>query len=252
MNRSLLRSFVSCALLVLFCGSIETIEAQWSTDPAVNTPITAITGDQMSPRIASDGAGGAIIVWQDTRNGNNDIYAQRIDAAGIAQWASNGVAICTATNEQQAPAITSDGSGGAIMAWQDRRSSSYTIYAQKVNSSGVVQWTANGVSVATSASQLYPVITSDGSGGAIMSWNDNRPGVFIQRVDASGTVRWTADGVQLSSVAGTNDKLPAIVYDGSGGAVIAWNDTGAERTSICTLRGLIRWVQYNGRQTELR
>ena len=224
MNGSLLRSFVSCALLVLFCGAIETIDAQWSSDPAVNTPITATTGDQMSPRIASDGAGGAIIVWQDFRNGNNDIYAQRIDAAGVAQWASNGVAICTATNEQQAPTITSDGSGGAIMTWQDRRSSSYNIYAQRVNSSGVVQWTANGVSVASSASQLFPVITSDGSGGAIMSWNDNRPGVFIQRVDASGTVRWTANGVQLSLIAGPYDKLPAIVSDGSGGAVIAWND----------------------------
>jgi hypothetical protein len=33
-----------------------------------------------------DGSGGAVIAWQDTRNGNNDIYAQRVSASGSGVW----------------------------------------------------------------------------------------------------------------------------------------------------------------------
>ncbi len=51
---------------------------------------------QAYQQITSDGAGGAIITWQDYRSTiKYDIYAQRIDANGIVQWTSNGVAICT-------------------------------------------------------------------------------------------------------------------------------------------------------------
>ena len=42
---------------------------------------------QWRQQIVSDGEGGAIIVWQDDRNGNNyDIYAQRVDVNGNALW----------------------------------------------------------------------------------------------------------------------------------------------------------------------
>src|SRR5689334_7792613 len=62
------------------------------------------------PAIVSDGAGGAIVTWMDSRSGtNNDIYAQRVNAAGAAQWTTDGVALCTAANGQYDPTITSDG-----------------------------------------------------------------------------------------------------------------------------------------------
>jgi hypothetical protein len=42
----------------------------WSDDPTVNTPICMASYKQSSPAITSDGAGGAIITWQDYRGGN--------------------------------------------------------------------------------------------------------------------------------------------------------------------------------------
>ena len=54
--------------------------AQWSTDPNVNTAICTAASYQYGSTIVSDGAGGAIITWFDSRSGTNyDIYAQRID-----------------------------------------------------------------------------------------------------------------------------------------------------------------------------
>ena len=120
--------------------------AQWQPD---GVPACTATGPQRYATIASDGIGGAIVAWTDYRTGLGDafadIYVRRLDAAGIPQWAADGLAVCTTTGEQSGPAIIPDGTGGAIIAWQDTRSGNYDIYAQRVNATGVPQWTADGV-----------------------------------------------------------------------------------------------------------
>ena len=72
----------------------------WASD---GVPVCFTTGNQMYPVIVSDGAGGAIVAWYDGRSGNDDIYAQRVNASGTCLWAANGVALCTAAGNQQAP-----------------------------------------------------------------------------------------------------------------------------------------------------
>jgi len=125
---------------------------QWSTDPNVNNPICTTVNDQTYPLIISDSSGGAIIMWTDKNEGSSDIYAQRIDANGIVRWTADGVAISTASNDQSYPAIASDGSGGAIITWNEYRSgTNYDIYAQRIDASGMVQWAADGVAVCTAA-----------------------------------------------------------------------------------------------------
>ena len=89
-------------------------------------------------KIVSDGAGGAIVTWLDLRNGTHmDIYSQRVDASGVVQWTADGVALCTASDSQADHAIVSDGAGGAIVVWRDRRSGWDEIYAQRVNASEI-------------------------------------------------------------------------------------------------------------------
>ena len=200
---------------------------QWS---AGGVPICTATGDQTNAYIVSDGAGGAIIMWSDYRSGSNyDIYVQKVNATGVVQWATNGVAICTASGDQISGFIVSDGSGGAIISWRDYRSgSNYDIYAQRINSSGSVQWTANGVAICTaSGDQKYPILVGDGTGGAIISWYDYRSGsnydIYAQRINSSGSVQWTANGIAICTAANTQ-QYPGIVSDGSGGAIITWMD----------------------------
>ncbi|KPJ58290.1 MAG: hypothetical protein AMJ46_14420, partial [Latescibacteria bacterium DG_63] len=213
---------------------------------------------QKSARISSDGAGGAIITWEDFRSGSYlDIYAQRVNSSGTVQWTANGVAICTASRSQSEARIVPDGSSGAVITWEDFRSGSHLdIYAQRVNSSGTVQWTADGVAICTATSwQCLPQIASDGSGGAIITWEDFRCtasdyqksarissdgaggaiitwedfrsgshlDIYVQRVNSSGTVQWTANGVAICT-APNHQRYPEIISDGAGGAVIAWQD----------------------------
>ena len=199
--------------------------AQWTAD---GVAICTATGDQESPIIVSDGSGGAIITWPDLRNGNYDIYSQRISSTGVAQWTANGVVICTATNLQDAPTIVSDSLGGAIITWEDYRSgTNYDIYSQRISSTGVVQWLANGVAICTATGdQDYPTIVSDGSAGAIITWYDRRSGnwhIYSQRIDSTGAAQWTANGVAICTA--TNDQdSPTIASDSVGGAIITWQD----------------------------
>jgi predicted lipoprotein with Yx(FWY)xxD motif len=197
---------------------------QWTAN---GVALCSLAGDQEGPQIISDDAGGAIVAWYDHRSGSYDIYAQRVNASGAVQWTANGVALCTATGNQYSSGIVSDGAGGAIVAWDDQRSGNYDIYVQRVNASGVVQWTANGVALCTATgSQYAPTIVSDGAGGAFVTWYDNRGGnydIYAQRVNASGAVQWTANGVPLCTATG-DQYNPMIVSDGASGAIVTWYD----------------------------
>ncbi len=193
--------------------------------------ICTAAGDQASPWIIPDGSSGTVITWEDSRSGNNDIYAQRVDSGGAVQWTADGAPICSAPGDQEHPQTIPDGSGGAIITWQDDHSDNYDIYAQRVDSSGLVQWAADGVAVCTaSSSQFEPQIAPDGSGGAIITWYDYRNGsiwgadLYAQRVSSNGLVQWAADGVPICTASGAQ-AWPRIISDGSGGAYIAWSDT---------------------------
>jgi IPT/TIG domain-containing protein/PKD domain-containing protein len=200
---------------------------QWTAN---GIAITTATGFQKNPQLVPDDSGGAIITWQDERSGTDkDLYAQRVNGAGAAQWTANGVAISTASGDQDDPRLVPDGSGGAIITWQDFRSGTdKDLYAQRVNGAGAAQWTANGVAISTaSGDQDDPRLVPDGSGGAIITWQDFRSGtdkdLYAQRVNGAGAAQWAADGVAICT-AENNQLDPRLVPDGSGGAIITWND----------------------------
>jgi hypothetical protein len=129
--------------------------------------------------------------------------------------------------------IAGDGAGGAIVTWVDSRSSGNPdIYAQHVLASGVVDpaWPADGRGVCTAANNQYaPTIVTDGAGGAIVTWEDQRSGadydVYAQHVLASGTVDpiWPVNGGTLCNAANYQYN-PTIASDGVGGAIVTWYD----------------------------
>ena len=234
---------------LFFCPLLpETrVFAQWSTNSTVNNSISTAANNQWYPAITSDGAGGAIITWHDERNGSSStsIYAQRIDAAGVVQWAANGVAICTAPGGRTVPSITSDGSGGAYITWQDGRAgfNNSDIYAQHINAAGLVLWTLDGIAVSTAPSrQQAPTIASDGTGGVLIAWEDvsgGSNGIYAQRINAAGLIQWlpAATGVKVSSTG----RIPDIVSDGAGGAIISWGTFGVHAQHI-NAAGVAQWI----------
>ncbi len=199
--------------------------ALWGAD---GLAVCTAVNNQIQVQIASDGLKGAVIVWRDERvaSGVQDIYAQRVDSLGALIWTANGVTVCTqATNEDQ-PCITSDGRGGAIMAWLDYRSSAYNVYAQCVDEMGTLLWTTDGVAICTASGSKYDVdILTDGNYGAIVAWCDNRSDydLYAQKVNSAGNIQWMANGTPICIAPG-QQRYPRMISDGFGGAIAVWQD----------------------------
>ncbi|MDH3198068.1 MAG: hypothetical protein OEO21_07490, partial [Candidatus Krumholzibacteria bacterium] len=199
--------------------------------PAGGLGICAQPNAQLGPKVVSDGAGGFIAAWSDNRSGLFfDIYALRVNQFGGDVWTDDGVPVCTATYGQAAPTIAPDGSGGALIAWEDGRNvffSDVDVYAQRLNSLGTQVWTSGGVPIAFGTyGDIAPRICADGAGGAFVVWEANPTGsardVWGQHVNASGSVTWTSGGYPFTSFYTFEAHSPVITPDGAGGMVLAY------------------------------
>jgi len=222
--------------------------AEW---PEFGRALSTAVNNQELPKTTTDGAGGAIVVWQDQREKRRNIFATRVLASGELDpaWPVDGralltdaAALDTVFGGQAFPVIVSDGAGGAIVAWQDGRlEDDVDIFAQHILASGIVDpaWPANGRALCTVRGlQDIPTIVSDGAGGAIVTWMDGRSGItsvdiFAQHVLVSGVVDpvWPADGVALCT-APQPQAFPKIASDGSGGAIVTWFDFRPSDSSL--------------------
>ena len=197
----------------------------WGSNGAL---ICNATGLQNFQKLVCDGAGGAIITWIDQRNPSAyGVYAQKINATGDVQWIIDGVPITiSGTSSSFYPEICSDGAGGAIISWEDM-GSTFDIYAQRINSTGDVQWTANGEPISvTTGSEMSQKICSDGMGGAIITWQDSRSGIFdiyTQMINSTGSVHYPTNGIAVCTAL-EEQWRPEICSDGLGGAIIIWED----------------------------
>jgi hypothetical protein len=246
-----MRAFSSLVALavVVATAAPRPAAADW---PPSGRGICTAAATQQHPAITTDGAAGAIVTWQDFRFPRVNVFAEHVLASGVldAGWPLNGralltdpVAMETAAGGQTAPAIVSDGAGGAIVAWQDLRTEANDIdlFAQHILASGAVDpaWPANGAAlVQTVGNQQTFVLVADGAGGAFVAWVDGRAGIaatdiFAQHVLVSGVVdpRWPVNGLAVCAAAGAQ-AFPAIAADGAGGAIVTWQDPRSAATGF--------------------
>ncbi|MBI4463830.1 MAG: hypothetical protein HY647_03900 [Acidobacteria bacterium] len=194
------------------------------------------------PKLVSDGAGGAIIAWQDSRTWPTiGIFAQHLDGRGIPQWPVNGIELAPDTEVGLGGYdIISDGRGGAIVTWADS-----DIYAQRVSADGQLLWQSGGVPICLNPGpQHSPTLTTDGAHGAIIVWEDqsfpspsSAQRILAQRVSALGVPQWTTNGIPIYTLQGYE---PHIVSDARGGAIIVW---GTSPVSNGTAYGAAIYIQ---------
>lgn len=200
---------------------------------AKGIPICTAAGNQILGGIVTDGVGGAIIAWWDKRGADYDVYAQRVAPDSAVLWTKDGVVICNATKDQTVVKILSDGVGGAYLTWQDKRGTSFDIYAQRIVSTGSSLWQANGIVVCDEANdQTIPELISDKAGGCIMVWNDKRAeeDLYAQRLSPTGARLWNPTGAVATNEAGKQFGAK-IAEHGDGGAFIVWQDLRSGTTT---------------------
>jgi hypothetical protein len=145
----------------------------------------------------------------------------------ITTFSQSGNPVSIASNNQTVPVMTTDGSGGTIITWQDKHNGKNEIFAQRMNGDGNAMWTTDGIAICVQDSNYNPIIVSDGSGGAIIAWQSYRGSatadIYAQLVNSSGAVQWTLNGVPVCVVVFEQDTI-AMISDGLGGAILTWQD----------------------------
>ena len=157
---------------------------------------TTTADNQLNPAVAMDAAGNFVVTWaSNLQDGSGyGVYAQRYNAAGIAQG-SEFLVNTTTTNGQSGPAIAMTPTGAFVIAWtgsaQDPDGSS-GIFAQRFNASGVAQGGEFRVNTYTTDTQQLTSVAMDAAGNFVVTWASNLQddgasyGVYGQRFDASG------------------------------------------------------------------
>ncbi len=102
-------------------------------------PVIKYHGEQFGQKLVSDGKTGVIVAWIDRRADSllANIYAQKINEQGNAQWDSLGLEVASNFNSPKSYlSLVPDGNGGAIVIFKNSRNGNNEIYGQKVFNSG--------------------------------------------------------------------------------------------------------------------
>jgi hypothetical protein len=187
-----------------------------------------------APLAVSDGADGAIVVFEiKLANGDVDILGQRIAPDGRRLWADTGVAVATGKQNESRPAITTDGAGGALVAFEIAlEDGDVDVFAQRIRADGSLAWHEGKRSAVVATARLperRPRIVSDGEGGAIVVYEagpiDDGVMLLAQRVSPHGELLWNEGnaGTLISALPLTgDDRGLTVIPDGLGGAFIAF------------------------------
>lgn len=220
-------SFLSITLLLfLFFGFFLSLH---SIAESEITMVTSAKDGQFFPSVVDDGKGGVIVVWEDYRTGKDwDVYTQRL-VKNRTVWLPNGISLSRKErNQRRLRTVRHD--SHAIIAWNDRRhKSSWDIYAQAINLDGKVLWETDGIPLCINAAdQSTQAILSDGKGGAVVVWEDERRSsefqdLYMQHLNSEGEAKWERDGIPVFPSESLQSD-PILIADGVDGFYVVWWD----------------------------
>ena len=181
-----------------------TIAAGW---PEGGVPVCLAPDERAGLEMVADGAGGALLVWSDFRDGYpyypDQIFVSRFAPDGSLHpgWPVDGQRVTEDIALNDFPDLAPDGMGGAYLCWTKYTNATRDrVYVQRLTGEGTVAggWPAGGRLIPTAGQASRPGIAADGEGGAIVAWShgDYDYTVRALRFDADGPVP-----VQLSLVA---------------------------------------------------
>jgi hypothetical protein len=172
--------------------------ATWGGD----TRLTTDAGTSWTPSVAATGTK-VHMVWQDSRDGNREIYYKRSTDSG-ATWGSD-VRLTASLDSSWAPSVTSSGSNVHIV-WWDRRDGNREIYYKRSTDEGTT-WEADLRLTSDPAGSSTPSVAVSGMIVHVL-WADLRPGnseIFYKRNPTGNP-----SGIETGSEPGKETREPSL------------------------------------------
>lgn len=183
-----------------------------------------------------DNDGNAILVTQDERTGNSNVFAYKISANGDFIWGEDGVGLSNNDGFNPSPkAITLD-ENSVMFGWEYEPSvpDFSEIMLQKLNADGTTPWSDYTIISSDSMHCLMPYFLKSDNNSVIATWVEvenvdtavgNWPNMYIyaQKIDSDGNFMWDEKvAVDSSENMPLKSFMPSLTADGNGGFVIAW------------------------------
>ncbi|MBN1350583.1 T9SS type A sorting domain-containing protein [candidate division KSB1 bacterium] len=181
------------------------------------------TVPQRDPDVAMNDLGHFVVVWDDNRDGDYDIYARKFAANGTPMGSSFKVNDDVAGRTQIYPAIAMNGDGSFIICWSEGDS---VIYAQRYNSNATPLGANIRVNNSASWSRSSPDICMNEDGSFIIAWRDNRNAgvsyIYARRFSSSGTALGGDFQVNWDPIGEKRHEMPSIAIQKDGKFMVCY------------------------------
>lgn len=197
--------------------------AQWSADPADNLVVADRDGGQAQPKIVPTADGGFYVSWFGPFSEGFDIYLQRLDVDGVAQWQDDGVLLADRNfSSTQDYGLGIDASGNGLLAYRLEDGDNIPqVAVSRVAADGTPLWGVPGIIVSNDpGGASSPRVSGTGDGGILVAWSASDGPIVVQKLDADGNPLWAPGGVSLPLPSGAF-FLADLHGDADGNAIVS-------------------------------
>jgi RHS repeat-associated protein len=215
----------------------------WGPNKKV-TDNTAAVKDFPDVAVGTDGT--AYAVWQDSRNGNADIYFSKLVPGANAWTANQKLSDDPGTAAQTNARVGVDATGTVTVIWLDARTSPAKIRMSRLIA-GSATWSASSIVTDTAARPLSTALSVRADGKAFVAFHDNR----AASTDVYGTEydpwlnTWTTSTLVSDDTGSTAQQSPSVAY-GPGEIAAAWRDDRAGNADIRARRASLTGTDHFG------
>jgi hypothetical protein len=149
-------------------------------DPAGSFALSTRSNDQTHPVVAySNGLDAFLVAWQDLRDGNYQLAAQRVGATGVPDASADLVLSGTVGYDEPHALICLQQTNEFLITWGDYRhnAGAADLYGQRIGGSGPADPAAQFVISGASGNQHHPALAYNGvTNTCLVLWQDARGG----------------------------------------------------------------------------
>ena len=197
--------------------------------PGPDFIINAVTTNgQENPSVAYNSiANQYLVVWDDSRGADQDIYARRVNANGTFPGTDFMINAVTTNDQRYASVAYNSTANQYLVAWNDDRGPDFDIYGRLVNANETFPGTDFMINAVTTNDQRTPSVAyNSATNQYLVAWGDDRSGtnndIYGRLVNASGIF----PGVDLPISTVTENKYnPSVAYNPFSNQFLAtWTD----------------------------
>ncbi len=196
---------------------------QWGQNGIALSTDTSTDFANYSPKVYGAQDGYVYAAWQRSGTGNDVIRIHRLDPSGQKMWGEDGVSLTSTAGEYTWPQLLESANGDILVKyfidsgpfWAPIRH----MYVARYNTQGVQLWNTP-ITEAGGISAWNQIVSfeSDGMGGAVLAWYDDRNSdmvneVYVARVLGDGSLSTPAGGALVTSATGNQQYYPVITVD---------------------------------------